>query len=91
MQEVADARRIRNRILLNFELATQVTTSEEERRRLLHFVVVGGGPTGVEFGAELYDFLKKVYTCSGRKYSNKRSLLVLSLSKCTLHARILSV
>ncbi len=64
MQEVADARRIRNRILLNFELATQVTTSEEERRRLLHFVVVGGGPTGVEFGAELYDFLKKVHVVS---------------------------
>ena len=32
----------------------------EERRRLLHFVVVGGGPTGVEFSAEFYDFLKQV-------------------------------
>lgn len=57
---MSDARRIRNRILNNFELATQQATSEEERRRLLHFVIVGGGPTGVEFGAEFYDFLKQV-------------------------------
>ncbi len=30
---------------------------EEEINRLLHMVVVGGGPTGVEYAAELYDFL----------------------------------
>lgn len=60
IQEVSDARLIRNRILKNFELATQQATSEEERKRLLHFVIVGGGPTGVEFGAEFYDFLKEV-------------------------------
>ena len=57
---MADARLIRNRILTNFELATQQATSEEERKRLLHFVIVGGGPTGVEFGAEFYDFLMQV-------------------------------
>ena len=42
------------------ELATQPGVSNEERKRLLHFVVVGGGPTGVEFSAEFYDFLKQV-------------------------------
>ena len=47
--------------MTNFELATQPSVSEEERRRLLHFVIVGGGPTGVEFGAEFYDFLKQVH------------------------------
>lgn len=61
-QEIADARLVRNRILSNFELATQVSTSAEERKRLLHFVVVGGGPTGVEFSAEFYDFFKQVRT-----------------------------
>ena len=33
----------------------------EEVKRLLHTVIVGGGPTGVEFGAELYDFIRQVY------------------------------
>lgn len=60
VQEIADARNIRNQIMVNFELATQQVTELEERRRLLHFVVVGGGPTGVEFSAEFYDFLKQV-------------------------------
>ena len=63
IQEVADARKIRNRILNNFELSTQPGTSAEESKRLLHFVIVGGGPTGVEFGAELYDFIKRVSLC----------------------------
>lgn len=57
---MADARLIRNRILTNFELATQVNTSHAEKKRLLHFVIVGGGPTGVEFSAEFYDFVKQV-------------------------------
>ncbi|CAI8027210.1 Probable NADH dehydrogenase [Geodia barretti] len=57
LKEIADARNIRNQIMVNFELATQHDAEPEERRRLLHFVVVGGGPTGVEFSAEFYDFL----------------------------------
>jgi NADH:ubiquinone reductase (non-electrogenic) len=31
--------------------------SPEEIERLLHMVVVGGGPTGIEYAAELHDFL----------------------------------
>ena len=48
---------MRYQIITDFELASQPTTSEEEMKRLLHFVIVGGGPTGVEFCAELYDFI----------------------------------
>ncbi|XP_031558797.1 probable NADH dehydrogenase [Actinia tenebrosa] len=59
LKEIADARKIRNQILKNFELAVQPGISEEDKRRLLHFVIVGGGPTGVEFGAELYDFVRQ--------------------------------
>ena len=62
-QEIADARAIRNKILTNFELATQMKTTQEERERLLHFVIVGGGPTGVEFGGEFYDFLMQASCC----------------------------
>ena len=45
--------------MLNLELACLPTTSDDERRRLLSFVVCGGGPTGVEFAAELFDFLNE--------------------------------
>lgn len=53
------AQSIRRRIIECFELATQPHFTDEERKELLHFVVVGGGPTGVEFSAELYDFLQQ--------------------------------
>lgn len=57
LKELSDARAIRQRIIENFERASTPNLQFEERKRLLHFVVVGGGPTGVEFAAELHDFL----------------------------------
>ena len=42
-----------------FERAVLPDLSEDERRTNLHFVVVGGGPTGVEFSAELHDFINE--------------------------------
>ncbi|MCZ7592937.1 MAG: FAD-dependent oxidoreductase [Kiritimatiellae bacterium] len=59
LKELADARAIRQRIIENFERASTPLIPEEERKRLLHFVVVGGGPTGVEFAAELHDFMEE--------------------------------
>ena len=59
-QEIADARKIRSRILNNFELSLEPEINLEESKQLLHIVIVGGGPTGVEFGAELYDFVEQV-------------------------------
>jgi NADH:ubiquinone reductase (non-electrogenic) len=57
LKEVEDAQRIRQTVIDNFERASLPGLSEEERKRILHFVVVGGGPTGVEFAAELHDFV----------------------------------
>lgn len=57
MQEIEDAKNIRRRIVDCFERATLPNVSEEERKKILHFVVVGGGPTGVEFAAELHDYI----------------------------------
>lgn len=57
LKELTDARNIRQRVIECFERASTPLASEE-RERLLHFVVVGGGPTGVEFAAELHDFLE---------------------------------
>ncbi|KAI9917770.1 hypothetical protein PsorP6_012408 [Peronosclerospora sorghi] len=59
LKEIYHAQKIRNRILENFEAATQPGVSVEEKKRLLHFVVVGGGPTGIEFCAELYDLVQQ--------------------------------
>ena len=57
LKDLADARAIRQRIIECFEQASQPGLSDEERKHLLRFVVVGGGPTGVEFAAEMHDFL----------------------------------
>ena len=59
LKEISHARAIRNQILTNFELSVHPNITPDEERRLLHFVICGGGPTGVEFGAELYDFLRE--------------------------------
>ena len=57
MQEVEDAQRIRRTVIDCFERASLPNITDEERQRILQFVVVGGGPTGVEFAAELHDFV----------------------------------
>jgi NADH:ubiquinone reductase (H+-translocating) len=62
LKDITDARRIRNQVMHNLELACLPTTSDDERKRLLSFVVSGGGPTGVEFAAELFDMLNEDLT-----------------------------
>lgn len=57
LKELGDARDIRQKVIENFERATKPQRDIEEVKQLLHFVVVGGGPTGVEFAAELHDFV----------------------------------
>ncbi|KAJ3117860.1 NADH:ubiquinone oxidoreductase [Phlyctochytrium bullatum] len=52
-----DARRIRTHLLDCLESASFPGQPDSEVQRLLHMVVVGGGPTGVEYAAELHDFL----------------------------------
>lgn len=38
------------------------STDQSDMNAMLHVVIVGGGPTGIEFGAELYDFINQVPT-----------------------------
>ncbi len=59
LKEISDAQKIRNVIIDLVETASLPGQEAYERQRLLHFVVVGGGPTGVEFAAELRDFLRE--------------------------------
>lgn len=59
LRDVGDARRIRMKVLQNFERAALPTTTNAERKKLLHFAIVGGGPTGIEFAAELHDLVSE--------------------------------
>ena len=59
MQEIDDAQKIRKNVIESFEKASLPNLSDEERKKILHFVIVGGGPTGVEFSAELHDFVNE--------------------------------
>jgi NADH:ubiquinone reductase (non-electrogenic) len=58
LKELADARQIRTKVIDCFENASLPNISQEEKRRFLRFAVCGGGPTGVEFAAELHDFIE---------------------------------
>ncbi|RHY92314.1 hypothetical protein DYB35_000917 [Aphanomyces astaci] len=91
LKEVHHAREIRRRILENFELATQPGVSEATQRQLLHFIVVGGGPTGIEFCAELYDFvnedLTRLYPQVGQIMSLIDAGEILSMFNASLRER----
>lgn len=59
LKEVPDAQHIRNILIDLVETASIPGQTLAEQERLLHFMVVGGGPTGVEFAAEVQDFLRE--------------------------------
>ncbi|KAE9461774.1 hypothetical protein C3L33_06334, partial [Rhododendron williamsianum] len=59
LKEVEDAQKIRRTVIDCFERASLPSLSNEERKKILQFVIVGGGPTGVEFAAELHDFVNE--------------------------------
>lgn len=59
LKEIDDAQKIRRSVIDCFEKAVLPGLSEEEKRINLSFVIVGGGPTGVEFAAELHDFIRE--------------------------------
>jgi NADH dehydrogenase FAD-containing subunit len=64
LKQVEDARRIRTAIVNCFERANLPDMSDEEREKNLTFAVIGAGPTGIEFAAELRDFVEQ----DGPKY-----------------------
>lgn len=77
LKELSDARTIRQRVIECFEKAAQPNIHEEERRRLLQFIVVGGGPTGVEFAAEMHDFLVEELRKSYGELFSKVKIILL--------------
>jgi NADH dehydrogenase FAD-containing subunit len=59
LKQVEDARRVRNSIVSCFERANLPHLTDEERKQNLTFAVIGAGPTGIEFAAELRDFVEQ--------------------------------
>ena len=59
LKDLADATRIRNHVLSQFEKA--VTEPDPEKRRaMLTFVIVGGGPTGIESAGSISELIRLV-------------------------------
>jgi NADH dehydrogenase FAD-containing subunit len=56
--------------------------TDDQKRTLLHFAVVGGGPTGVEFAAELHDFIHQDVR---RLYPNLADFFSISLYDVAPH------
>lgn len=82
MQEIEDAQKIRKSVMNCFEKAALPNLSDDERRKALHFIVIGGGPTGVEFAAELHDFVSEDLA---KLYPNIRELVKISLIEAGDH------
>ncbi len=59
LKDLADAEKIRNHILKQFEQAA-LETNENLRKQYLRFVVVGAGPTGVELAGALSELIRLV-------------------------------
>ncbi|KAK1308043.1 hypothetical protein QJS10_CPA09g01402 [Acorus calamus] len=81
-KEVEDAQRIRRSVIDSLEKANLPNLNEEEKRKNLQFVIVGGGPTGVEFAAELHDFLTEDV---GKIYPNIRDLVRITVVEAGGH------
>ncbi|KAJ0946654.1 putative NADH:ubiquinone reductase (non-electrogenic) [Helianthus annuus] len=82
LKEVEDAQKIRRKVIDCFEKASLPNVSDDERKRMLQFVVVGGGPTGVEFAAELHDFVSEDLV---KLYPSVKDFVKISLLEATNH------
>ncbi|MEX0928393.1 MAG: NAD(P)/FAD-dependent oxidoreductase [Balneolales bacterium] len=58
LKTLADALKIRERILLSLEKADR-ENDPQKRKKYLNFVIVGGGPTGVELAGAISEIVKR--------------------------------
>ncbi|KAI3456341.1 hypothetical protein Pfo_013004 [Paulownia fortunei] len=82
LKEIEDAQKIRRTVIDCFERASLPNISDEERKKILHFVVVGGGPTGVEFSAELHDYVNEDLV---KLYPKVKDAVKITLLEATDH------
>lgn len=76
LKTIADATKIRHRVLRAFEEAEKAT-SDADRRRYMTFVVVGGGPTGVELAGSMAELARRVLACDFDHIDPRSSHIIL--------------
>jgi NADH dehydrogenase len=76
LKEIADAIKIRTRVLLAFERA-ELIEDEQERRRLMTFVVIGGGATGVEMAGAIAEVARQTLRSDFRRIDPRLARIVL--------------
>ena len=76
LKTLDDALRMRQRILMAFEVAER-TTDADEQRRLLTFVIIGGGPTGVELAGALAEIARQSLRKDFRRIRPESSRIIL--------------
>jgi NADH:ubiquinone reductase (H+-translocating) len=77
LKTIEDARLIRSRLLLSFEMAEQ-TLDPMERARLMTFVVIGGGPTGVELAGSIAELARYTLARDFRSISPAQSRIIIA-------------
>ncbi len=76
MKTVQDARRMRDAILLAFEMA-ELSADPQERAEWLTFVVIGAGPTGVELVGQIAELAHDVLPQDYRSVNTTEARILL--------------
>lgn len=84
LKEMPQARGLRNAVLDAFETAA-ICQDENEKKRILTFVIIGGGPTGVEYAAELTDFLNDDLTHAYKEVAHLASVTLIQSADSILN------